>query len=353
MERARRICLFNHKGGVSKTTTTFNLGWILAEKGKKVIMVDSDPQCNLTGLVLGYKGPGEFERFYETQEGGNLRDGLAPAFESRPEPIKAVECIQVKGRDGLFLLPGHLRLSEYEVTLGIAQELSGSIQTLQNLPGSIAYLLQETAKEYEADYILIDMSPSLSSINQNLLMTSDFFIVPTNPSYFSVMAVESLVSVLPRWSDWASKAHSMPVLREAVYPFPDVVPKFLGIIVQKYQPYGKSPASSFQKWIKKIENLVINKLIPVLQEKEMVLSEDVYYNVDQNKPYTLTSIADFKSLIAKSEENQTPVFALSPEQIGETGIILKGAIQRRDEFKKTFSDLADKIIRLTDYANSN
>jgi chromosome partitioning protein len=49
------ISLFNHKGGVSKTTTTFHLGWMLAEKGFKVVMIDSDPQCNVTGLVLDYE----------------------------------------------------------------------------------------------------------------------------------------------------------------------------------------------------------------------------------------------------------------------------------------------------------
>lgn len=47
------IALFNHKGGVSKTTTTFNLGWMLAEQGHKTLIVDADPQCNLTALVLG------------------------------------------------------------------------------------------------------------------------------------------------------------------------------------------------------------------------------------------------------------------------------------------------------------
>ncbi len=52
---AKQIALFNHKGGVGKTTTTFNLGWMLGNKGKKVIIVDSDPQCNLTGMVLGFK----------------------------------------------------------------------------------------------------------------------------------------------------------------------------------------------------------------------------------------------------------------------------------------------------------
>jgi chromosome partitioning protein len=50
----KSICLFNHKGSVSKTTTSFNLGWSLAKFGKKVLMVDLDSQCNLTGLALGY-----------------------------------------------------------------------------------------------------------------------------------------------------------------------------------------------------------------------------------------------------------------------------------------------------------
>lgn len=49
----QKIALFNHKGGVSKTTTTFNLGWMLASKEKRVILVDTDPQCNLTGMALG------------------------------------------------------------------------------------------------------------------------------------------------------------------------------------------------------------------------------------------------------------------------------------------------------------
>ena len=107
----KRIALFNHKGGVSKTTTTFNLGWMLATQGHRVVLVDADPQCSLSGLVLGYKGQDEFEKFYESEPGRNIRAGLAPAFESQPREIKAVDCVPVEGNSNLFLLPGHIRLS--------------------------------------------------------------------------------------------------------------------------------------------------------------------------------------------------------------------------------------------------
>src|SRR6266481_6701967 len=160
MRMAKRIALFNHKGGVSKTTTTFHIGWMLASKGHRVVLVDADPQCNLTGLFLGFKGENEFENFYQMESDRNIRAGLAPAFESQPRAIAAVECLPVNGCEGLFLLPGHIRLSEYEVTLGIAQELSGSIQTLRNLPGTFHYFVHKIAEAQKADDVLVDMIPS-------------------------------------------------------------------------------------------------------------------------------------------------------------------------------------------------
>ena len=77
----KRIALFNHKGGVSKTTTTFNLGWRLAQMGNRVILVDADPQSNLTGLVLGYRSASEFEDFYANRATQNFKSGLQSALE--------------------------------------------------------------------------------------------------------------------------------------------------------------------------------------------------------------------------------------------------------------------------------
>ncbi|HAT13309.1 MAG TPA: hypothetical protein DCS91_06810 [Microcoleaceae bacterium UBA11344] len=346
-----KIALFNHKGGVSKTTTTFNLGWMLATKGKKVIIVDADPQCELTEMVLRFSTKEDIEGLYKKEQ--NIKSGLAPVFESRPKLIEAVDCLPVEGCDGLFLLPGHVGFAEYEVTLGIAQELSGSIQTLQNLPGSISYLLQKTADKFKADYILIDMSPNLSSINQNLMMTSDFFILPTNPDFFSVMAIDSLAKILPKWYAWAQKASEMRILKDADYPFPKVTPRLLGTIVQNYTIRYGEPATVFQNWINKIKVAVSARLGPSLRENNMLLTDEMYASQGIKSDFCLAKISAFNSLIAKSQKYQTPVFALTSEQIEQVGIVLKTTLEAQEKFRNTFDKLADKIIGLTANAVSN
>ncbi|MEU8333775.1 ParA family protein [Micromonospora sp. NPDC048839] len=342
-----KIALFNHKGGVSKTTTVFNVGWMLAEQGHRVLMVDSDPQCNLTGMVLGFKGADELESFYEEQGQNTIRSGLTPAFEAQPRSIEAVEAVQVKGRPGLYLLAGDLRLSEYEVTLGIAQELSAAIQALQNLPGSLVFLIDRTAKEIDADFVLIDMSPGLGPINQNLVMTSDYLILPTSPDVFSVMALDSLSRVLPRWKQWAVQASKLPVLQDAAYPFPQPNLKVLGTVVQKFRPRNGRPATAFQKWIDEAGSTVRSRLRPALEKADLLLPQTVYRSAGVDDTLNLALIADFNSLISRSQEFLTPVFALTVQQLKAVGTVLENSEESRDAFHREFSALASRVARMT------
>lgn len=347
---AKQIALFNHKGGVSKTTTTFNLGWMLAKKGKKVIIVDCDPQCNLTGMVLGFTEPGDFALIYGSKEVRTIRDGLAPAFESRPTPIEPVICETIKGQENMHLLPGHIGLAEYEVTLGIAQELSGSLVTLQNLPGSLHHLFSITAEQYGADFILLDMSPSLGPINRNLLMTSDCFIVPMMPDYFSAMATSSLASVLPKWCTWVREAQKMKVLKDATYPFPDKTPKFLGSIIQKFRARkGNTPASAFQEWIYQIQQAIEEKFIPVLREHNMLLPDSAYETAGFQVLQPLIQMSDFNSLIAMSQKHKAPIFDLTDEQLAKKGIVLANTRKSMEKFRKLYEAGADRIIKLMKY----
>ena len=344
------IALFNHKGGVSKTTTTFNLGWMLASKGKTVVMVDTDPQCNLTGMVLGYQGQSDFASFYEQQPQRNIRAGLEPAFESQPKLISGVDCVPVAACPHLYLLPGHVAIAEYEVTLGIAQELSATIVTLKNLPGAVHYLLQKTADKFNADYLLIDMGPSLSAFNQNILMTSDYFIIPTYPDYFSVMALDSLARILKTWHGWATKARTSDVLLEADYPFPQITTRFLGTIVQNFRPRGDGPALAFQHWVDKIKTTVEDTLVPVLERTKMMLNTRTYGEELTANGYRLALIPNFNSLIAQSQKYSTAVFALTDAQLERQGVVLEITQNSQKQLQNQFEDLAEKIIRMTSVA---
>jgi cellulose biosynthesis protein BcsQ len=344
------ISLFNHKGGVSKTTTAFNLGWMLARKNKKVLLVDCDPQCNLTGMVLGLEDLESTESIQGTKNGRplNIREGLAPAFESRPSLMKPVECITIPKNENLLLMPGHIGLAEYEVTLGIAQELSGSLVTLRNLPGSLRYLIDVTSEEYNIDIAMIDMSPSLGAVNQNLLSISNYFIIPMHPDYFSTMAINSLANVFPKWRAWAKAARQNAVLKEAEYRFPSSNPRFLGYIVQKYRPRSGAPSRAFQKWIDQLEEGVTKTLIPALKECGMLMKDDVYKTAGYDVSQPLLQMPDFNSLIASSQEHQVPIFELTPKQLEQQGRVLEITRASQTEFRKLFEEAADHVISALD-----
>jgi cellulose biosynthesis protein BcsQ len=341
------ICLFNHKGGVSKTTTAFNLGWMMAQMGKRVLLADFDPQCNLTGMVMGFKGLDDLASLYDAAPPNNVRDGLAPAFESQPRGIAPVECVEVAGNENLFLLPGHIGLAEYETTLGIAQELSGSLLALRNLPGSIRYLLDGTANKYKVDYVLVDMSPSLGPLNQNLISTTDYFLVPLHPDYFSSMALGSLASVLPRWRNWAATAYEIDALAKADYPFPEPKSRFVGSIVQKYRPRSGRASSAFQRWIDQLIDGLKTVLCPALVAAKMLDLKDFKTRAGVEPWTPIMEVADFNSLIALSQEHQTPVFALTNKQVGQAGAVWDQTKASMKTFENAFADCAKKIFALT------
>lgn len=345
---AKVICLFNHKGGVSKTTTTFNLGWMLARKGKKVLLVDLDPQCNLTGMILGFEGVDDLEGIYKSDPPNNIKDGLAPAFESQPKQIGAVTCKKVPSNSNLLLLPGHIALSEYETTLGVAQELSGSLLPLRNLPGALRFLIDATAETIGADYVMVDMSPSLGPLNQNIVCVSDYFIVPLHPDYFSSMALNSLARVLPRWKKWADMAFAMDILKNADYPFPEPHAQFIGAIIQKYRPRSGKAASAFQKWIDNLLGGLKDTLVPVLESAGMLDAKRFTKRAKFPPTQTIMQVSDFNSLIAFSQENQVPIFELTQEHTKQVGSVWAQTQKNRDAFKKAFSNCADLVLALTE-----
>ena len=343
----KKIAVFNHKGGVSKTTTAFNVGWRLARLGKRVLLVDADSQCNLSLYALGRD---KFNQFYESGNKNNIKDALEPAFKSKPKLIEAVECINIKRNPNLYLLPGHLDLSENEVQLGLSFQLTESVGALKNLPGAFSYLFEKTASAYRIDYIIIDMNPSLSSINQDLIISSDYFIVPTSPDIFSYMAIKSLSNILPTWEKWAKKAR--PLFVDAEYPLPETTPKFLGYTINDFNLSKGQPTKAFAELMDKIANIIDEDLIPNLEKEGMLLAPDKYSSVSllnekltSMRPlnqYCIAEISNFNKLIAISNEKSIPIYEL------KTSLLQPSQQRTLNWFHMLFGIITQKIIKLTE-----
>lgn len=338
-EMAPIISLFNHKGGVSKTTTAFNLGWALADRGKKVLIVDGDPQCNLTGTVLGFDGIEDFAKFYQANPNANISDCLNPIFKGTGSPLTPAS-ITATTHPNLFLLAGNIDLAENETQIAVALSTSVAIPALQNIPGSLCALLRLTAQKYDIEAVIVDMSPSVGALNECFLMGSDFFIVPTSPDYYCNQAISTLSRVLPRWNAAVAQFRKANLL----YPFPVAPPKFCGIISQRYRPRLGNPARSFQEWIDIIKSTVLKEFVPSLTPQAMCITvAEFNASAPADTPYNLANIADFNSLIAQSQKHSAPVFALSDAQLEQVGVILETMKKSRNDFAATFNALANSV----------
>jgi cellulose biosynthesis protein BcsQ len=348
----KKIAVFNHKGGVSKTTSTFNIGWKIAESGCRVLLVDCDPQCNLTGLVLEYSQADDYA--YESTDlknPRNIRDAVAPAFDGRPRPIETAEIQPIAGCENLFILPGHVGLSEYEGRLSIAHDLSGALVNFQNIPGALSFAIKKVADAYKMDVVLIDLSPSLGALNQNILMSSDAFIIPMAPDFFSGMALRSLSSVLPTWTKWSAAAGANDALRTADYPWFGIPPKYLGSIVQNYRRRSRNgeearPTRAFQKWFSDLNGIMNTSFVSAMNEANLLLPEKTYLDAKAPPNEFLLEVPDFNSLIAISQDLSKPVFTLTSDEIKASGSVAINQLSSVDDFDKIYALGAQKILEL-------
>lgn len=351
----KQIAVFNHKGGVAKTTMTFHLGWMLSQMGKRVMLVDCDPQCNLTGVFLGDIDTEDYPFESESpQKPRNIRDAVRPAFESRPYMIESTELHESRSEKNLYLFPGHVGLSEYESQLAVAHELSNTLSALQNIPGALHHAIRKSGETYGIDYALVDMSPSLGAINQNLFMTSDAFILPMAPDLFSAMALRSLSRTLPKWAEWGRKAASNALLKTADYPFRPVTPMYLGSTVNNFRKRARGdevakPTQAFQKWFDKLAEAKSSDLLVALESSKMLLAPEAYAAANAPTDEFLMEIGSLDGLIATAQELAKPVFAIDlSADTNFRGTVGDSYQLKINDVYQGFRSGAEKVIALTD-----
>ena len=174
MSVASIIGIVNQKGGTGKTTSCVNLGVDLAHEGKRVLLVDCDPQGSLT-ISLGYPQPDALPV--------TLADLMANVLND--EPVVPKDAI-LHHAEGVDLLPANISLAGMEVSLANAMSRE---MTLKRVLGNCS-------REY--DHILLDCSPSLGMLTINALAASDRIIIPVQSQYLSVKGVEQLLGTVAR-----------------------------------------------------------------------------------------------------------------------------------------------------------
>jgi len=340
--KAKIIVLFNHKGGVSKTTTTYNIAWALTKKTKRVLLVDGDPQCNLTGLFLG----DEFDNYYlsDNTKCNNIKDAVSVAFKGKPSPIDAIDCYSHTNNTDLFLIPGHMDLSEYDSALSLSLLGNNAISTLQNLPGAFYELIKLCAEKYSIDYVFIDMNPGLSAINQTFFMSSDAFIVPTNPDPFSLMSLKTLSAILPKWKKWIGK--SKEYFADASYPLPDTEMKFIGDVIQRFNIRNGKPAVPYHGIMEEIKNYIEYQFVPNLVKENMVYDISPLIKKGILADHCLAEIYDFGALLQKANEYNIPVVALTDSRFGWAGKVLSQMRDKQDDISQAFDKIAEIILEI-------
>lgn len=355
---AKSICLFNHKGGVSKTTTTFNLGWSLADCGHKILIVDLDSQCNLTGLVLGFQAIDEeqLDNFYNSRDNltmkpivDSLINGIAPSDFMKTDTGRLLRT----AHPNLLLLPGHLNVADLDSQISVSLKIAPGIPATRNIPGNLPSILQEIAKKNAIDYVLYDLSPNVGGLNEVVLMSSDYFIVPTSPDYFCLQAIGSLEKNIPKWHREIERFREDNNFDNLSFPIKNR-PKFIGAVQQRYRPRNERPATSFQKWIDLIRKNIDSKLVPSLDKLGCAVPLQNIQNALRGTdltPYDLAHIPDFNSLIAISQQLSKPIFSLTDDEIQQRGNVFGHAkatmIASRNNFSGLFKELAERVVKLT------
>lgn len=284
LDSPKILSIFNNKGGVGKTTLAYHFSHALAEMNYRVLMIDLDPQCNLTIYGMDQN---------ELHDLWLAEDAFIDAFDSSKEevPVEKFEELTKSTRSVHFLLkpteegtaeiehlpppkslgsgvdmiPGRLTMHMYEEKVSVrwSDLYRGDPLAIRTVT-RIRQLALDYAKKYAYDFIIIDTSPSLGSLNKVIISTVDGFFVPCLPDLFSLYGLRNIGNSLQKWNADFQTIYTL-ISSNKRELFPKHFVKFFGYTIYNAKKRSKSSQHDLAQAHQNYANLIpetIEEYIP-------------------------------------------------------------------------------------------
>lgn len=325
------IAIFNNKGGVGKTTLLCNLAaYFQLAKGKRVLVVDADPQCNASSYILGND---KLFDIYTEQSNNTILKIVECISEGDAYLLKEDLPIYRDNQFGVDIIIGDTSFSAKEDFLS-GDWLQGKNAEPRGLKTTMVFkdMLIKVAEDY--DYVFFDVGPSLGAINRTILLACDYFIMPMSSDIFSLKAIENISMTLQGWKNTFYKGLlEYKTNKGRDYKIGDVKAecnlRFLGYINQQYTAKmvndEKRPVKAYDRILQQIPEKIMSQfdhLIPRPICDTLLIGE----------------IPTFSSLVPMSQMVNKPIFKLE----GVDGVV--GAhFKKVAEFKSVIEKVSDNV----------
>lgn len=291
----KTIALFNNKGGVGKTSLVYHLAWMFADRGRRVLVADLDPQANLSTMFLSEQ---RLETFWP--EGDSPSTVLA-AIRPLLEGAGGIEPASVEDLDNIGLLVGDLALSTFEDELSQQWPrcLDGQKRAFRVI-GAFADVVSSAARAHEADLALLDVGPNLGAINRAALIAADQVVVPLAPDLFSLKGLQNLGPTLRAWRrGWSERRARAP---DGLTP-PGGAMEPIGYVVMQHAVRLDRPVQAYARWMARIPDTYHRAVLDEPAPAGLEVPAD---------PACLATLKDYRSLMPMAQEARKPMFHLKP-----------------------------------------
>jgi cellulose biosynthesis protein BcsQ len=361
----KTISVFNNKGGVGKTTLTFHLAHALAELGHRILLIDLDPQCNLT--IYGM----DEDRLHQiwaaeddfVSDFRSAQDKLTPEeFAGLISQTRSVHFLLKPVEDGaadlpnlpppyslankLDLIPGRLTMHLFEDAIArrwseVYQGEPLAVRTVTK-PRELA---RAYANQFGYDFVIMDTSPSLGTLNRLVISTTDGFLIPCMPDMFSLYGVRNIGNALAVWKKQFDTIYHL-LSDEKRKLFPQNFVRLLGFTIYNAKKYTGATdwdlAQAHYNYAMQIPN-AISRFIP--SEVRDHLSHDVW-----SRPIGGSSIMHtHNTLPAMAQKYHLPIWRVPAAQLeAEDAPTILGNRTSYESKKGSYSEFAKDLLSRLD-----